>query len=199
VIDMTGNRSQLFARSILSTARDLRPGDGFHQGVALRATPHRVSVYPYLFRLVCTNGAIRAHALEGRQIIVGDRVDAFLAIKRTIIECCAGDVFTAGLEEMDAALHQDLTRRFGHDLRFHFAEHLGRPISYKIFERFRSGGDRTRYGLMNAITSVARDTRDPRLRWILEQAGAEIGSGRMVTLGRMLRSAKADVIPVETS
>jgi hypothetical protein len=40
-----------------------------------------------------------------------------------------------------------------------------------IGERFGQEGDPTMYGLVNAVTSVARDTSDPDLRWKLEEAG----------------------------
>ena len=41
---------------------------------------------------------------------------------------------------------------------------------------FISGSDRNRFGLMNAVTSVARDTRDPDARWRLEELGGGIGA-----------------------
>ena len=43
-----------------------------------------------------------------------------------------------------------------------------------ILGRFTTEGDTSRFGLMNAVTSVARDTRDPELRWSLEKLGGGI-------------------------
>ena len=43
-----------------------------------------------------------------------------------------------------------------------------------IMGRHTMGRDRTQFGLMNAATSVARDTRDPELRWRLEELGGGI-------------------------
>ena len=40
--------------------------------------------------------------------------------------------------------------------------------------RYTASRDRSRFGLMNAVTSVARDTRDPELRWRLEELGGGI-------------------------
>jgi hypothetical protein len=40
-----------------------------------------------------------------------------------------------------------------------------------IVERFTLGRDRSAFGLLNAVTSVARDTRDPETRWRLEELG----------------------------
>jgi hypothetical protein len=35
-------------------------------------------------------------------------------------------------------------------------------------------GDRSPFGLANAVTAVARDTRDPDLRWNLEEFGGAV-------------------------
>ena len=43
-----------------------------------------------------------------------------------------------------------------------------------IFERFFHENDRTRYEFMNAVTSMARDTRDHLARWRLEELGGQI-------------------------
>jgi hypothetical protein len=48
-----------------------------------------------------------------------------------------------------------------------------------ILDRFTKGSDRSRFGLMNAVTSLARDTRDPELRWRLEELGGAIPAGRV--------------------
>jgi hypothetical protein len=47
-----------------------------------------------------------------------------------------------------------------------------------ILTRFESGRDRSLFGLVNAVTSVARDTDDPNLRWRLE----ELGGGMLARL-----------------
>ncbi len=47
----------------------------------------------------------------------------------------------------------------------------------QFLRRFRSQPDRTRFGLVNAITSLARDTRDPESRWRLEELGGAIAAG----------------------
>src|SRR5438874_358758 len=41
----------------------------------------------------------------------------------------------------------------------------------QIVGQFGADGDRSRYGLMNAVTATARETRDPELRWRLEEFG----------------------------
>ena len=44
----------------------------------------------------------------------------------------------------------------------------------EILRRFHQDGDSSRFGLVNAVTSVARDKRDWGLRWRLEQLGGAI-------------------------
>jgi hypothetical protein len=51
----------------------------------------------------------------------------------------------------------------------------------EIMGRFFRDNDRTRFGLMNAVTSLARDTRDPDDRWELEQLGGDIGARLLLT------------------
>jgi hypothetical protein len=45
-----------------------------------------------------------------------------------------------------------------------------------ISNRFTAESDRSLFGLVNAVTSVARDTEDPEARWHLE----ELGGGLLV-------------------
>ena len=53
---------------------------------------------------------------------------------------------------------------------------MGRILA-SILEHFSRESDRTRFGLMNAVTSVARDTENPDVRWRLEELGGDIGAG----------------------
>jgi hypothetical protein len=52
---------------------------------------------------------------------------------------------------------------------------MGRFV-HQILKRFSVGREQTRFGLMNAVTSVARDTSDPDARWRLEELGGAIGA-----------------------
>src|SRR5262249_25277912 len=53
---------------------------------------------------------------------------------------------------------------------------LGSELARQIFERFLHQNDRTRYGFMNAVTSMARDTRNHVTRWRLEELGGQIAA-----------------------
>jgi hypothetical protein len=52
-------------------------------------------------------------------------------------------------------------------------------IFLHILDRFFGESDKSTFGLMNAVTSVARDTDDPDLRWRLEELGGGIPVGRI--------------------
>jgi hypothetical protein len=70
-------------------------------------------------------------------------------------------------------------------------------VARAILERFFREPDRSRFALMNAVTSVARDTADPELRWRLEEMGGGIPVGRAPGLQPDDRAAVA--VPVGRS
>lgn len=178
VSDTFDDGGRLFTRSILPSVRHVRPGDQVQGGVALRATEHDVWVHPYLFRQVCRNGAIMAHAIQTRHI---DNLDwlpaseATFAVEEAIQACCADEVFSVAAEQMRSS------REMEADLALNLLPHLSQlPTSVQaqvlgdILDRYDRERDQSRFGLMNAITSVARDTRDPELRWRLEELGGGV-------------------------
>ena len=46
----------------------------------------------------------------------------------------------------------------------------------QILDSFFGEGEQSRFGLMNAVTSVARDRSDPEKRWRLEELGGGIAA-----------------------
>src|SRR4051794_33924770 len=70
VSDSFDDGDRLYLRSILPPEMPVRQGDMLQGGVALMATTLEVHVHPYLFRQVCSNGAIRAHAVQTRRLLV---------------------------------------------------------------------------------------------------------------------------------
>jgi hypothetical protein len=59
---------------------------------------------------------------------------------------------------------------------------LAGELYTRVLAELTRGGDRSRYGLLNAVTAVARDTQDPDLRWQLEVAGGALSDvGRTST------------------
>jgi len=170
----------LLARSILPEAREVGKGDLVQGGVALRATDQEILVHPYIFRQVCSNGAIRAHAIQTQQIRREDfpefaGEDVACALREAVRMSCGRDAFGEGVDEMRSARLADADLALGLiPLLARMAPEAAAELFRSIMGRHTLGRDRTRFGLMNAVTSVARDTRDPELRWRLEEFGAGI-------------------------
>jgi hypothetical protein len=49
----------------------------------------------------------------------------------------------------------------------------------QITEQFHRQRDRSRYALLNTITATARDTREPVVRWRLEELGGAIAASHL--------------------
>lgn len=169
---------RLFARSVLPRVTDVRPGDRVQGGVALRSAQGEVWVHPYVFRQVCRNGAIVAHAVQTRHLADLDSLpagEADEAVREAVRACCVEEAFTTAAGEMRSAAGAEI------DLVLNLLPFLSRlagpgreDILGDVLERFFRDGDRSRFGLMNAVTSLARDTRDPELRWRLEEFGGGV-------------------------
>lgn len=172
----------LILRSILPLRAEVCPGDGFAAGVALRAFGENVAVYPYTFRQVCSNGAILVQSIEGRELVCpGEEPSAyelsewFEGLREATRCCCRDDAFANAITQMR---HARATRG---DFVLMLLPHLAKlpreaasRMMQDILGRLQADGDRSAYGLMNAVTATARDTRDPNLRWRLEELGGSI-------------------------
>ena len=62
---MPGNCS---CRSLLPSIKPVRPHDAMQAGLALRANDEELWLHPYMFRQVCSNGAIMAQAVESLHV-----------------------------------------------------------------------------------------------------------------------------------
>jgi hypothetical protein len=174
----------MIARAVLAIDADVRLGDKIRGGVAMRASGPLIEVHPYTFREVCANGAIIAQSLESRRLVRPGPVEVSYPavevmatlneLRDTVRACASQEAFTRSIDGMRAAAEieanaaleilaqlTDLPRVMAHMLR-------------RILDRFTSAADKTAFGLMNAVTSVARDTRDPQTRWTLETLGGGV-------------------------
>jgi hypothetical protein len=183
ISDTFDDGDRLFARSILPWVADIRPKDQMKGGVALKSAECEVCIHPYLFRTVCRNGAIAAHAIESRRLEIPAFLspeDATAKLREAVRGCCVEQAFTGTIQEVRSATEM------GADLALNLlplisrlpAEH-GIEVLRQIASRFFEDPDRSRFGLMNAVTSVAREMRDPDLRWRLEELGGAIAVSRV--------------------
>jgi hypothetical protein len=178
ILETFDDGRRLFVRSLLPRLEEVRPHDKVQGGVALRATEGEVWVHPYVFRLVCRNGAIRAHALASRHVAADDFItieEAGGAVREAVQACCANEVFATGANEMRSAQVGEIDAILNlMPLLGHLPAGSRNQMIDSILAQFEAGSDRSRFGLMNAVTATARDVPDPELRWRLEEFGGGI-------------------------
>jgi hypothetical protein len=169
------------ARATLPQFQDVARGDTVQGGVALLANSREVAVHPYIFRLICKNGAVMPQFLQSHRIVCseyGNQFETCESIRQAVQECCEPDVFVGN------ARHMELSRHSGAELLVQMlplltqmSREYGLQLVSLISRRFLSLGDTSRFGLMNAVTSQARDTRNQMLRWRLEELGGGLALG----------------------
>ena len=202
VCDAVLTKHMLYTRAIFPRQAEVRPGDRFSPGIALRGFHTALQVHPYVVRQICTNGAIGEWPLESRRlhrrpvvdvpVQTSDVVAMLEALRTAVRACAANEEFAKTLAEIGAAPHHRA------DIPFVFGEltRMGASatprLRHEILKRFASDGDQSAFGLMNAVTSVARDTVDAEVRWQLERLGARIPA-------RLRRQPRPSAVTVESS
>lgn len=178
VTDRFDDGRRLFVRSVLPQSEILKAGDEVRGGVALRATDVEVWVHPFVFREVCRNGIIISRALETRHIEdlqFHEPDEALYRIREAVEACCARDAFANAARSLRRATETEV--EVGLNLLPLLSQCSARvqadTLSH-IMKEFFGGKDHSQFGLVNAITATARDTRDPQLRWDLEELGGGV-------------------------
>lgn len=185
VPDVYDDGERLFARAVLPADTEVRPGDHVRAGVAVRVTGSEILVHPYTFRQVCSNGAIAAHALATRRLertpssgvfVSTYEATVLLADFRTAVQGCASrEAFAITAGEMRSAtkIEADMALNLLSALA-HIPGVMTTHWVSEILDSFASAGDDSAFGLMNAVTSVARTIRDPETRWRIEELGGTV-------------------------
>lgn len=168
----------LFGRSVLPWKSEVASGDEVQAGVAIRGLDGEVAVHPYLFRQVCRNGAILAQSVGTRQVEWMEGLDPgwMIAEVREAIQACAEPGgFRAVVDRLRDARHTEV------NVLLNLTSHLTalppdliREILEHVTREYERGGDESRYGFINAVTAVARTTRDPEAKWDLEVLGGRL-------------------------
>lgn len=193
VADVVDDGKRLFTRGLLPRVEEARARDRLQGGVALKARGHEVWLHPYVFRLVCRNGAIAAQSFQSRHfqdLHLLDVETASRQLREAISSSCDPGTFADAARKIRSAVdvQADLALNMM-PLISRFSSKSHSHIIGAIMDRFFEAADHSRFGLMNAVTSVARDSNDPDLRWELEEFGGAIGTGvvpkpRQPTAGR---------------
>ena len=175
VTDIFDDGRRLFARSVLPVSDNVRAGDEIHAGIALKFTDEQICVYPYTFRQVCRNGAIQSKSvgsltIEGLDYLAPHFV--LQSIREGIDACSAPEIFHDTMNQIRTVANHELDMAL--DLMTFISSHsgvLGRDLAAQILQGLFQQKDKTQFTLANAITAVARDTKDPQQRWNLEELG----------------------------
>ena len=182
VHNVVQDKSRLFARSVVPSVAEVLPNDQLQGGVALRATESEVWLSPYVFRLVCSNGAIMAHALQTQHLSDLDWQIPWLAegsLHEAIQACYEPGAFASAVQEFRLATKVFVVPGP------HLLSWLGQfglsstGLYQEIMDQFFREPDETRFDLTNAVTAVARETRNPEVRWRLEELGGAIAAGQV--------------------
>jgi len=176
---------RLFTRSVLPHIKEVRRGDGVQGGVALKAAEGEVWLYPYVFRLVCQNGAIVAETVGSWSIadLHCQEPEAILqSIREGVGICCGEEVFAENVRKMRTACEMQVDLALTMiPLLTRFSAPGNVELLRQIMDQFFRERDQSQFGLANAVTAIARDTRDPELRWNLEEFGGAVAIGKAPT------------------
>jgi uncharacterized protein with von Willebrand factor type A (vWA) domain len=148
-----------------------------------------------VFRQVCSNGAIFAQAVQSCHLTdleLRTPDEAETALHEAISACCAREAFEGAFSGMRSALARSVDERQAREIASMLINITQSSSSrngetdgqlFELFLRLTEGfgrqGDRTRYALLNTVTATARDTREPAVRWRLEELGGAIASSRL--------------------
>jgi len=168
--------------------RQVRRGDEILAGfAALRDGEGGLRIWPRTYRVVCSNGAMVASG--GAEDILASAGSVTEAVRRSmsgerLSEACVA--YRAG-SAMDVA-----------DPRAFLSTVSGRPLEggdvADVLREWRRARDGSLWGLVNAVTAMARDRGDVRARFRMERfAGrlALLASAPREGTGRAVRAARA--------
>ncbi|MDF1812315.1 MAG: hypothetical protein P1V20_08875 [Verrucomicrobiales bacterium] len=169
-------REAMFLRANLPDCREVAKNDRIQHGIAVRTTNTSIIVHPYTFREICTNGAIHIENISSKEVELGSSdvetagVDYFF--REAVRSCATAEAFEANLAEMTAAMDEKI------HLAIVMSAMAGHGVNSRVIDRiiarFIGTKDRSGYGLFNAITSTARDEKNPEEKWRLESVGGGI-------------------------
>ena len=182
VSDCIDHGSRLFIRAVLPMAREVRRNDAVNSGVAVKVLGGKIHVRHYTLCQVCRNGMIMSRTVFARSVervepsASPEEISSVVSELRDVFRSCSFP------EVLDKATRQirSAARRPAVDAMRALTMPTDVPperqteMRREIVSRFESGRDPSLFGLMNAITSTARDEPDPEVRWRLEELGGSV-------------------------
>lgn len=188
-IDLT--ETMLYLKAIdRKLTEEIREGDIIHGGLIIRNSEVGASsfrVEPFLLRKICSNGLIGKHSLKkihlGRQTAEEGEIEwsdetkrledkAFWAKVRDIIRNTFDrKIFLSWIKKMKEAAEIEIEKpkeAIDNVVRYAGLTEEQKNILLMHFT------EKTKYGMVNAITSLARDTQDIQERIRLEEIGGKL-------------------------
>jgi hypothetical protein len=179
ISDRFEGTERFYIRSRLPLEDTVKPGDFVQGGIAVAGYETEIQVHPYLFRQVCRNGLIMPQ-LGKTQTIARVGMEASLdelegvgsKLREAIRTCAQPEVFASATRQFSMTAYVETSSSvFTLLMLSAFSRGSQAALRAEIIERFFRDGDRSLFGLVNAVTSVARDQREPEVRWRLEELG----------------------------
>ncbi len=181
VKEVLQDQDSVIVRALLPGIAEVRPGDVHQQGIAMRCLGRAIELHPYTFREVCSNGAIMAQSIDSLRLErveswdTSQSADVLIDLHQAVTACAKGDGFRSCIHDMQAATVANRSVDVLLNL-LPFISHFpnNHQMLRTIIDNFLAEGDQTAYGMMNAVTATARDTRDRQVKWELEALGGGI-------------------------
>jgi hypothetical protein len=137
-------------------------------------------------RQVCVNGAVmpivhgmtRFERIATEEIVSSSTFAGGVAheVREAIRSCATASRLSNAADQMRAMTHMDASVSIAMLMQLIDAGGLPEHVLLAVLERHSPSEDASAFGVVNAVTSVARDTQDPAMRWELESIGGKLVS-----------------------
>jgi hypothetical protein len=136
--------------------------------------------------MVCVNGAVMPF-LQGTTRLERIATEEFVGsstfagsvvqeVREAIRSCAAPSRLSTAADQMRAMTDVHASVAVTMLVRLIVARGLPEHVLMAVLESHSSSEDASAFGVVNAVTSVARDTQDPAMRWELESIGGTLVS-----------------------
>jgi hypothetical protein len=95
-------------------------------------------------------------------------------LREAIRSCVSGRGWSSSVENLRAMTEVEAGVAMSMLMHLVHAPGLPHSVLVTVLQRFSSTADMSAFGLVNAVTSVARDSEDPQMRWELESVGGKL-------------------------
>jgi hypothetical protein len=174
-----------YCRAVLPLKEEVKRRDMLHHGAALRMHPRQLEVVPFVFRQVCSNGAIWSHNADAFSLQITDATaegEIVEFVESSTASAASAETFQSCLAEIRAGI----TRRIDIGLvvtsmfRSRGAEMDDTALMLVLAEMLNQPEASTRYDAMNIVTAAAREVPDPELKWRMESLATRLLTGAEV-------------------